>query len=45
MQSAEKNYFAPENRNPTPGTPPGSHVIFCEGRLLKYAIAEEGVEE
>lgn len=22
-----------------------SHVIFCEGRLLKYAIAEEGVEE
>lgn len=21
----------------------GSHVIFCQGRLLKYAIAEEGV--
>lgn len=23
----------------------GSHVIFCQGRLLKYAIAEEGVVE
>ena len=38
----EKKLFTPENRNPTPGTPPGSHVIFCEGRLLNMILRKKG---